>query len=84
MKHLLSLILTAITITGFGQTKDETALLSINRQFIRNFLNNDTVEHSKIIHPSDFLFIGTNGKILDRNEYMEAWLHGYDKNIMRE
>jgi len=56
----------------------------INRQFIKNFLNNDTVEHSKIIHPSNFLFIGTNGKLLDRNEYMQAWAHGYDKTIMPE
>ena len=57
-------------------------LISINRQFIRNFLNNDTVEHNKIIHSSNFLFIGTNGKLLARNEYMQAWAHGYDKTIM--
>jgi len=56
----------------------------INRQFIKNFLNNDTVEHSKIIHPSNFLFIGTTGKLLDRNEYMQAWAHGYDKTMMPE
>lgn len=84
MKHLLLLILTGTTISNFGQSKDETALLSINRQFIRNFLNNDTVEHNKIIHPSNFLFIGTNGKILGRNEYMQAWAYGYDKTIMPE
>ena len=73
-----------MTIASYGQSKDETALLSINRQFIRNFLNNDTVEHNKIIHPSNFLFIGTNGKLLDRNEYMQAWAHGYDKTMMPE
>jgi len=84
MKRLLLLILAGMTIASYGQSKDETALLSINRQFISNFLNNDTVEHNKIIHPSHFLFIGTNGKMLDRNEYMEAWAHGYDKNMMPE
>src|SRR6185295_5345635 len=84
MKRLLVLILAGMTIASYGQSKDETALLSINRQFISNFLNNDTVEHNKIIHPSHFLFIGTNGKMLDRNEYMEAWAHGYDKNMMPE
>jgi len=87
MKYLLSLILLiGITFTNFAQSSntDETVLILINRQFIRNFLNNDTVEQNKIIHPSNFLFIGTNGKLLDRNEYMQAWAHGYDKSIMPE
>jgi hypothetical protein len=86
MKQLLLLILLpGAGLSTFAQaSKDETALLSINRQFIRNFLNNDTVEHNKIIHPSNFLFIGTSGKLLDRNEYMQAWAHGYDKTIMPE
>ena len=74
-----------IAIASFAQSsKDETTLLSINRQFIRNFLNNDTVEHNKIIHPSNFLFIGTNGKFLNRNEYMRAWARGYNKTVMPE
>ena len=79
MKHLLLVILVAgIANTSFAQSSnaDEATLVLINRQFIRNFLNNDTVEHSKIIHPSNFLFIGTNGRLLDRNEYMQAWAHG--------
>ena len=86
MRRLLILILMpGIAIASFAQSsKDETTLLSINRQFIRNFLNNDTVEHNKIIHPSNFLFIGTNGKFLNRNEYMRAWAHGYDKTVMPE
>ena len=88
MKHLLLLIfISGTVITNYAQqssNNDETLLLLINRQFIKNFLNNDTVEHSKIIHPSNFLFIGTNGKLLDRNEYMQAWAHGYDKTIMPE
>ena len=87
MKHLLSLILLpGFVITGFAQSSsaDETVLILINRQFIRNFLNNDTLEHNKIIHPSSFLFIGTNGNLLDRKEYMQAWAHSYDKSIMPE
>ena len=70
MKRLFLLIMVAgIVMTSFGQSSnaDETTLILINRQFIRNFLNNDTVEHNKIIHPSNFVFIGTNGKLLDRN-----------------
>ena len=87
MKHLLLVILVAgIANTSFAQSSnaDEATLVLINRQFIRNFLNNDTVEHSKIIHPSNFLFIGTNGGLLDRNEYMQAWAHGYDKAVTPE
>jgi hypothetical protein len=87
MKHsLLFILVTGITTTSFAQASknDETVLLSINRQFIRNFLNNDTVEHTKIIHPTNFLFIGTNGKLLDRNEYMQSWAHGYDRTVMPE
>ena len=87
MKHLLLVILVAgIANTSFAQSSnaDEATLVLINRQFIRNFLNNDTVEHSKIIHPSNFLFIGANGRLLDRNEYMQAWAHGYDKTVTPE
>jgi len=87
MKRLLLLILIPGTvITSFAQSSnaDETTLILINRQFIRNFLSNDTVQHNKIIHPSNFLFIGTNGRLLDRKEYMQAWAHGYDKSIMPE
>ena len=86
MNRLLLLILvTTVAITGIAQpSKDESTLISINRQFIRNFLNNDTVEHNKIIHPSNFLFIGTNGELLNRNEYMQAWAQDYDKTVMPE
>jgi len=86
MNRLLLLILvTTAATTGFAQpSKDESILISINRQFIRNFLNNDTLEHNKIIHPSNFLFIGTNGKLLNRNEYMQAWVKGDDKTVMPE
>ena len=85
MKHFLLLILiTGIALTSFAQSsKDETVLITINRQFIRNFLNNDTVEHNKIIHPSNFLFIGTNGKLLNRNEYMQAWALAMIKLLCR-
>jgi ketosteroid isomerase-like protein len=62
---------------------DEAALVAINRQFIKNFINNDTVEHTRIIHPN-FLFIGKDGSLHDRNEYMAGWAHGYDQKIIPE
>ncbi len=89
MKRMLLLIwIFGITIMISAQgnktaNEEEKTLIAINRQFIRNFLNNDTVEHTKIIH-QDFLFIGKDGKLHDRNEYMRGWAHGYDKTIIPE
>jgi ketosteroid isomerase-like protein len=62
---------------------EQALLTAINRQFIKNFLNNDTVAHTRIIHP-DFLFIGKDGNLHSRSEYMQAWAHGYDKNVIPE
>jgi len=67
-----------------GSTTDEETLTAINHQFIKNFLNNDTIEHNKIIHPLYFLFIGKDGRLANRNEYMNGWAHGYDKTVMPE
>ena len=64
-------------------TRDEEILIAINRQFIQNFLTNDTIAHSKI-SDSNFLFIGTDGSVHNRSDYMAAWLHGYDKRVMPE
>jgi Domain of unknown function (DUF4440) len=89
MKYLLlSIGVVGITIICYGQTSkpinpDEEALVAINRQFIKNFINNDTIEHSKIIH-SNFLFIGTDGRLSDRQTYLNGWAHGYDKTVMPE
>lgn len=58
--------------------EEQAVLIAINRQFIKNFLNNDTVAHTRLIH-ADFLFIGKNGQLHNRSEYMQAWAHGYDK-----
>src|SRR5262245_26882228 len=63
---------------------DESELIKINYQFIRNFLNNDTIAHSRIIHPNQFLFIGKDGQFLDRGAYMNNWAHGYNKELTPE
>jgi len=91
MRQIVTIVCTlGITMLSFAQdntrilNRDEENLLKINHQFIRNFLNNDTIEHNRIIHPLYFLFIGTDGKLADRIEYMKGWAHGYDKNNMPE
>jgi len=84
---LASLVVASATINAQGgiqaSNADIAALIAINRQFIQNFLNNDTVEHNRIIH-SNFLFIGKDGSLHDRSEYMSGWAHGYDKNLIPE
>ena len=86
MKRLLLLatvVVSAGTIQAQNSEADEATLITINRQFIKNFLNNDTVEHTRIIH-SDFLFIGKDGSLHDRKEYMTAWARGYDQKVTPE
>ncbi len=67
--------------------KNETAedlrqLHELNAQFIQNFLHNDTAAHNKIIY-KDFVCILTNGAVIDREDYMKEWAHGYDPAIYR-
>jgi hypothetical protein len=61
----------------FAQTGDLGQLSKINTQFVQNFMNNDTVAHTRIIHP-DFVCITSKGKALTRQQYMHDWLHGSD------
>lgn len=56
---------------------DLTKLKSLNAKFIHNFVTNDTVSHSKIIH-SGFVCITSDGGTIGRKEYMNNWLHGFD------
>lgn len=66
-----------------NKLNDDVAQLSaLNAQFIRNFLHNDTVAHNKIIY-KDFVCIISNGKVVNRNEYMKGWSHGYDPSVYR-
>lgn len=52
-------------------------LKALNARFIHNFVTNDTISHSKIIHRG-FVCITSSGKTIHRKEYLEGWLHGFD------
>jgi len=56
---------------------DLSKLKALNAKFIHNFVTNDTISHSKIIH-SAFVYITSDGRIVGRKEYMKNWLHGFD------
>ena len=63
-----------------GNTNDDLAQLSaLNAQFIQNFLHSDTVAHNKIIY-KDFVCIPGNGSVVNRNDYMKGWSHGYESS----
>lgn len=56
---------------------DEEVLSELNAQFIKNFINQDTVSHNDIIH-KDFVCIYSSGAVIDRDTYMKDWSHGYE------
>ena len=62
------------------QNGDIEQLSTLNVQFIKNFIANDTISHNQIIH-KDFIYISSSGKIVNRDEYMKAWAHGWDDKI---
>lgn len=55
---------------------DRDALSKLNAQFIKNFINHDTLAHNEIIH-QDFVCIENNGRIENRKEYMTNWATDY-------
>lgn len=85
-KMIQMMVLVVVPILAHAQKKstDETMLLKLNDDFIKNFVNNDTVAHNKIIHPSQFLFISADGELFDRKVYMTKWSHGFDRKVMPE
>ena len=66
--------------TNRVEDQDRAALSALNAQFIKNFINNDTVAHNEIIH-EDFMCIESSGRIVERGEYMKDWAHGYDSKV---
>ena len=62
--------------------EDISQLSKLNKQFFQNFLNNDTVAHNKIVY-KDFICIGGNGAIINRDDYMKGWSHGYDPGFYK-
>ncbi len=77
------LFISIISINTFSQStkkddraSDRAALSKLNAQFIKNFINHDTVAHNEIIH-KDFVCIENNGQIANRKEYMRNWSTDY-------
>lgn len=61
------------------EKNDYEILRDLNARFIRNFIQMDTVLHSRIIH-DDFVCINPDGSISNRNDYMLEWMTGYTRS----
>ena len=59
--------------------EDIKQLSELNRQFIQNFLTQDVVAHQQIIH-TDFVCIESDGHIVPREAYLEAWATDFDNS----
>lgn len=66
-----------LSIKTANVDEDIAELSKLNKQFFQNYLNNDTVAHNKIVY-KDFICISGNGAIINRDDYMKGWSHGYD------
>lgn len=76
---IITVQLAAASASAQAQTVTENDLLqlkTLNAQFIKNFIAQDTAAHNEIIHP-DFVCINSDGSITDRNTYMKNWSSAY-------
>jgi hypothetical protein len=81
MKKIICLLLLVTGLKAFAQDNtDMVELKKLNAQFILNFVNNDSAAHSKIIH-KDFVCISSDGKYINRKDYLTGWAHGFDGYI---
>jgi ketosteroid isomerase-like protein len=56
---------------------DMAQLKALNAKFIHNFVTNDAPSHDKIIHEK-FQYINSNGKWINRKDYLESWKTGFN------
>lgn len=79
-KIICILFFISILIQCIGQKNydvDMTQLRELNAKFIHNFVTNDSASHSRIIH-KDFVCITSDGRYINRQDYLNWWAHGFD------
>lgn len=67
------------TVMSQSISPDHQILSQLNARFIRNFLSQDTVSHSSIIH-KDFLCIESSGELVGREQYLRNWATDFDNS----
>lgn len=63
--------------SGHALGDDMTQLKALNAKFNHNFVTNDATSHDKIIHEK-FQYINSQGKWVNRKDYLENWRTGFD------
>ena len=76
---MVKLLAAILLFNGGVQDNDSARLSELNRQFIRNFLQQDVAAQNKLIHPN-FVCIESNGKIVHREEYLKNWATDFDNS----
>lgn len=77
-KTFFIVFLLSIQFSGWAQDNgDLQKLKQLNAKFINNFVTNDTASHSRIIH-KDFVCITSDGRTVNRRDYLAGWAHGFD------
>jgi len=65
--------------TLFAAVNDTAQLSALNEKFIKNFLTQDVQSHDEIIH-KDFVCIKSDGRIVEREEYLEKWATDFENS----
>jgi len=60
-------------------SSDSLILSKLNKQFIDNFIHQDTASHNLLID-EDFVCIESDGRIVQRKAYMQEWATGYSRS----
>ena len=68
-----------LLMAGGIQDNDSTRLSALNKQFIRNFLQQDVTAQNQLIHPN-FVCIESDGKVVNREVYLKNWASDYDRS----
>lgn len=64
-----------------AQDNDLADLVRINRQFNLNWVNGDTVAHTRIIHRNFLCVLSSKASTIDRLSYMQNWAPGAAKML---
>lgn len=74
---LLTISIAFMNVTLTTELDDLAQLKALNAKFINNFVTNDVLAHDKIIHEK-FQYINSQGRWVNRKDYLENWKTGFD------
>ena len=73
----LPFFLASLWSNAQSDSVDLSQLKALNAKFIHNYVTNDAASHDKILHEK-FQYINSQGKWVNRKDYLEGWKTGFD------